>query len=134
MKTIRRRLRGGTAGGAMVIALAYLLILQAALAGIARGAMAAAEAGPLHVICTPSGLSLPDGGGDRGIPGEDDLHRHCAALCLLASSTGAMPPAVDTAVPAPARRVAVMVAAPSGQVPTAPRGALPEARAPPSSI
>jgi hypothetical protein len=60
--------------------LAYLLLLQALIASIAQGAMAAATAIPLQVICTPNGIVVAPAT-DEAHPAGKVVHGHCATLC-----------------------------------------------------
>lgn len=66
---------------AVAVMLVYLFLLQAFVAGMTQGAMAASVADPLHVICTTDSVETPSDptgstGKGSGCP--------CAALCNIA--------------------------------------------------
>jgi hypothetical protein len=135
MKTMRRALRNGLWSGGIVLALAYLLVLQSLLAGLAQGALAAASTGPLAVICTPSGLVTLDPSRDGEIPGKELLHWHCAAFCQSASAGTPVLPGTQTGfVSAPRQQIVAIASTPADIAQSAFIGSIAEARAPPSSI
>lgn len=81
----------------VAIAVAYLLVLQAVLAGIASGAHAADSAlarGAGLTLCSPLGSHDEAPGPDSGRPGLMDC---CRTICVLASS-GPAPVAGDHAM------------------------------------
>jgi hypothetical protein len=126
-----------TSGG-VILSLAYLLVLQAVLASMAHGAMAAWPPGSLFVICTSDGPVRRDvtspGEGGAGEPADGMLRWHCARHCQAAGTgpTISGPVADAIHVPAPAAgNIAVPAAIPSRP---AFHGSLADARAPPSSI
>jgi len=131
MKTMRRILRNGLAGGGIAFSLAYLLMLQGIVASMAQGTMAAAASGPLTVICTPSGLFVQYPGGGEG-PGNDARRWHCTTLCQLASAgTAAVLGSEAGAVSAPLQQFSMLAAAPAGIARPRTPERIAEARAPP---
>lgn len=135
MKAMRRALANGLLRGGVALSLAYLLVLQSLIAGMAQGAMAGAGAGPLAVICTPRGLVAVDPAADPDLPGKTLLHWHCAAHCQLASA--ATPVAAGAragAISAPRQQVIAIAFTPADIAPSACEQRVAEARAPPFSL
>lgn len=77
MRDIFRDRLTATAVAAMLV---YLFLLQAFVAGMTQGAMAAAAADPLHVICTTDGAGSPS---DPAGPMGKGSTCPCAALCSI---------------------------------------------------
>jgi hypothetical protein len=133
MKTMRLTLRDRLWGSAIALSIAYLLVLQALLAGMAQGMMAAASAGPLDIICTSNGIVSHTGEGD--LPGGEALRWHCATLCQLASTAAPVVLGAHTGfVYAPSRRVIATCPNPADICQSAFQALIAEARAPPFSI
>lgn len=134
MQTMRRTLRDRLSSGAIALLLAYLLLLQGLLAGLAQGTMTAASAGPLHVICTSNGIVAVNPADDGDIPGCAALRWHCKTLCLLASTSAPAVLGTHTGfVHPPSRQVATCLT-PADISQSAFRALIAEARAPPISI
>ena len=138
MQAIRRALRERMTGGGAILSLAYLLVLQAVLASMAHGAMAATASQSLLVICASDGPVILDAGkaGSDGTGGPTDtmLRWHCATHCHAAAAGPAIPGPAANSLHAPA--VDTISRAAPATVPPRPAfaGSLAEARAPPSSI
>jgi hypothetical protein len=135
MKAMRRILRDRSWNGAIVVSLAYLMVLQGLILGTAHGAMAAAAAHSPSLICTSKGVVsvLPVTGDD--MPASDTPHWHCATLCQLAST---ITPAVlggeaglSYALRAPTHTSCIP---PDSFAPSSWPGRVSPARGPPSSI
>lgn len=119
----------------MVLSLAYLLVLQALLASAAQGTLAAAGAGPFHVICTPNGIAVLDPARDSDIPGKDALRWHCATLCQSVSgATPAVLGAQTGFVCAPRQQAIAVSFTPASTPRSVLADLIAEARAPPFSI
>ena len=122
-------------GGGMALALVYLIMLEGVLASMAQGTMAAANAGPLQVICTASGITVVKHAPDGDTPDHEALRWHCATLCQV-SSAGA--PAVLGAqagfVSAPQTEAPLVFLAAAEILRLSPQRLIAEARAPPFSI
>ncbi|MFE0014695.1 DUF2946 family protein [Mesorhizobium sp. NPDC059054] len=88
MGATRDILRDRLTATAVAVMLVYLFLLQAFVAGMTQGAMAASAADPLHVICTTDGA---DSSSDPSGPAGKGNTCPCAALC---SVTGLAAPAV----------------------------------------
>lgn len=83
MKTMRLLLRDRVSAGTIAVLIAYSLVFQALLAGLAQGALAASSVDPLHVICSSSGaVSIPPD--DQDTPSGNPYDCPCAMLCRLA--------------------------------------------------
>ncbi len=134
MQTMRRTLRDRLPSGAVAVSLAYLLLLQGLLAGLAQGTMTAASAGPLHIICTSNGLVAVNPADAGDIPGGAALRWHCKTLCLLASTSAPALLGTHTGfVHAPSPQVAPCLT-PADISQSAFQALIAEARAPPLSI
>jgi hypothetical protein len=134
MKTMRLIMRDRLWSGAIAAALAYLLVLQGLLAGMAQGAMAAASAGPLPVICTSHGVIAADSSPEGESPGDAFLRLHCATLCQLAA--GAAPAVLGAQasfLQAPQRQPIAIIPAPADISQPVIQALIAEARAPPVS-
>lgn len=133
MESIRRLMRDKVSAGAIAVLVAYLFLIQAAMAGFASGAMAASAGDPLRVICSQMGALSVAPGGEEGAPAKAAHDCPCATLCRLA--TAALPAILD----GPAillDRTPSAPAAPSfasaDPVPPALKGLIGEPRAPPA--
>jgi hypothetical protein len=98
MKAMRLFLRDRLLAGASAALVAYLLVFQTLLAGMAHGAMAAAVGNPLGVICASDGSvsaghSTPDDGS-----GSREPACPCATLCQFASGLAAASPPAEPAL------------------------------------
>jgi hypothetical protein len=133
MKTMRLIVRDRLWSGAIAAALAYLIVLQSLLAGMAQGAMAAASTGPLPVICTSHGvIAAPSPDGDTS--GDAFLRLHCATLCQLAAGAAPAVLAAQTSfLHAPQRESIAPFPAPADISRPALQALIAEARAPPVS-
>jgi hypothetical protein len=130
---MRQLSRDRVSASAIALLVSSLLLLQGLVGAMAQGAMAAAAADPLHVICTSSGAAVLDPDPAGGSPQRKKAPDcPCASLCRIAS--GAMP-GILGAHPGPvviAGTGAVEACAerPGHPVPTL-RGLIGEPRAPP---
>jgi hypothetical protein len=100
MNTMRQFLRDRLSAGAIVAMIAYVLLLQAFVTGIAQGEMMRAVGDPLLVVCssdtvaaTGAAPSKADHGSTKHVPCP------CATLCHVVVADN---PSVPVAVPAPA--------------------------------
>lgn len=97
MKAIRQLLRDRVSVGMLAAILAAALLFQAALAGFSQGAMAAATADPLNVICHSGDDTSPLSHSSR--TGELPIECPCGLMCQAASGMhGALPVGTDTRV------------------------------------
>jgi hypothetical protein len=138
MKIMRLLLRDRVSAGAIAVLVAYLLLLQGVLSGMAQAtmiaSMAASAVDPLHVLCSSSGTAADPANND-GAPARKAPDCPCGTLCRLAST--AMPAILDgqTGLIPIATPVALDVHFPTDNVPPpALRGLIGEPRAPPLSI
>ncbi|MEZ2128858.1 MULTISPECIES: DUF2946 family protein [unclassified Sinorhizobium] len=134
MKIMRLLLRDRVSAGAIAVLVAYLLLLQGALSGMAQATVAASAVDSLHVLCSSSGIAADPANND-GAPAKKALDCPCGTLCRLAST--AMPAILDgqTGVIPIATPVALDVHFPANNVfLPALRGLIGEPRAPPVSI
>ena len=81
MGTMRGIFRDKLTATAVAVMLVYLFLLQAFVAGMTQGAMAASAADPLHVICTTDGAEAPS---NPAGPAGKGSSCPCAALCSIA--------------------------------------------------
>lgn len=135
MKTIRHALGNGLLRSGIAVSLAYLLLLQSLLAGMAEGALVTARAGALPVICTSRGPDVPHPAVNHDIPVKPAPHRHCATLCQVASAGALAVLGAQAGIIAAPRQQGVAVSfTPREVTQSVAIGLIPEARAPPSSI
>lgn len=141
MKTMRLILRDRLWSGAIAASLAYLIVLQSLLAGMAQGTLAAASTGPQPVICTSHGViaAVPLPGGDTfpngESPGDAFLRLHCATLCQLsAAAAPAVLGAQTSFLQAPQRQLIAIFPAPADISQPVIQALIAEARAPPVSV
>jgi hypothetical protein len=76
-------------GGGIALALVYLILLQGLFASMAQGTLAAANAAPLQIICTASGMAAAMHASRGNTPGkipDEALRWHCATLCQMSSA------------------------------------------------
>jgi hypothetical protein len=130
MITMRRIVGDRITATAIALLFAYLLLLQALLAGTSQGAMAAAAVDSLHEICFSSGAvgQTPD----DSIPAKKSTECPCGTLCRLASTD--MPAILGGERPLAFATIedAVAISLPQEDVAsTTPRGLIAEPRAPP---
>jgi hypothetical protein len=85
---MRQLLRDRVSVGAIAALIGCMLLFQGLFAGFSQGAMAAAAADPLHVICASDG-TISTATKEPGAPADKAFNCPCATLCQLASS--AMP-------------------------------------------
>jgi hypothetical protein len=136
MKTMRLLLRDRASAGAIAVLIAFSLLLQGLLAGMAQGVIAASAVDPLHVICTSSGAVSVAPGNDQGSPPGKVFDCPCATLCRLAAT--AMPAVIGAQVgpldPIASHEPIELHFAPVSISLLALRGLIGEARAPPVSL
>ncbi|PWK75660.1 DUF2946 family protein [Aminobacter sp. AP02] len=131
MKSIRLILRDRLSTGAIAGMIAFLLLLQGLLAGTAQGAMAAAAADPLGIICTMDGMGPAMG---ETQPARSPADCPCGTLCQLAATSAPGLPGEQLAfiiAPLPVHRADIAEAGES--VRQGLRGLIAEARAPPAT-
>lgn len=120
--------------GGIVLVLAYVLVLQSLAVGLALGAMAAAHAEPLAIICSSKGPIALSPDGEPGAPAKSETHWSCATLCQLASAaSAALAPQSGTAL-APPHQASAATVTPAEAPRATFMGSMAEARAPPLSI
>ncbi|SEL00624.1 DUF2946 family protein [Xaviernesmea oryzae] len=118
-------------GGAIAWALVCLLILQGLLGQMAQGAMAAAMADPLKVICVTQGIGLAAADETDGGPHKKAPECPCADLCRLSASHVALP-ATPPRMPQPAlARTSAPTPSRPAPAPATVRGLSGQPRAPP---
>ena len=136
MKAMRLLLRDRASAGTIAVLIAYSLLLQGLLAGMAQGTLATSAVDPLHVICTSSGAVSVAPDDENGSSPVKSIHCPCATLCRLACAAmpavfGSRPGLPDYA--APCEAVDIHIAPVSISLPAL-RGLIGEPRAPPGSI
>ncbi len=132
MKTLRLVLKDRVSAGAIAVLVAFMLLMQGLLGGVAQGSMASAAVDPFNLLC----VSHEGDGFDQRLPSDGPVksgHDLCATLCQLASGYTPALPGRSVEIASPALRDAGEVYFARKSVSRAVlRSLFAEARAPPS--
>lgn len=135
MGSMRRVLRGQVPGRATAMLLAYLIVLQALIAGLTSATSAATSVDPFHIICSSSEpISVDSDSGDA--PVKHTTECPCATLCCRAASTSVPPVVAPEVLPLPFAPSAAVEAPPyrSPVASRAERRCASAPRAPPAAV